>query len=152
MRSVERAKAELSAELAQQRSKTLEEQKKRETQDALVRRLQKRVLLLTKVPRKNIIHTTAVIIRPQQCSMADFDFTYSVNTDCTEFVISLPLCLIDWLTNIRWLLYLFVSLPLALQFLTRPPYDIDFSVCVIPQVNILSLLVHKSHTHIHPPP
>uniref|UniRef100_A0AAQ6A4J0 Mitotic spindle assembly checkpoint protein MAD1 n=1 Tax=Amphiprion ocellaris TaxID=80972 RepID=A0AAQ6A4J0_AMPOC len=34
--------------LTQQRSKTLEEQKKRETQDALVRRLQKRVLLLTK--------------------------------------------------------------------------------------------------------
>uniref|UniRef100_A0A671TUL6 Mitotic spindle assembly checkpoint protein MAD1 n=1 Tax=Sparus aurata TaxID=8175 RepID=A0A671TUL6_SPAAU len=34
--------------LTQQRGKTLEEQKKRETQDALVRRLQKRVLLLTK--------------------------------------------------------------------------------------------------------
>uniref|UniRef100_A0A3Q0QRH1 Mitotic spindle assembly checkpoint protein MAD1 n=1 Tax=Amphilophus citrinellus TaxID=61819 RepID=A0A3Q0QRH1_AMPCI len=34
--------------LTQQRSKTLEEQKKREAQDALVRRLQKRVLLLTK--------------------------------------------------------------------------------------------------------
>uniref|UniRef100_A0A3Q3LAN8 Mitotic arrest deficient 1 like 1 n=1 Tax=Mastacembelus armatus TaxID=205130 RepID=A0A3Q3LAN8_9TELE len=34
--------------LSQQRSKTLEEQKKRETQDALLRRLQKRVLLLTK--------------------------------------------------------------------------------------------------------
>lgn len=76
MRSVERAEAELSAELAQQRSKTLEEQKKREAQDALVRRLQKRVLLLTKVPRKNI-DTTAVFI----CPMADFDFTYSVNTE-----------------------------------------------------------------------
>lgn len=50
MRSVERAEAELSAELSQQRAKTLEEQKKREAQDALVRRLQKRVLLLTKVP------------------------------------------------------------------------------------------------------
>uniref|UniRef100_A0A7N6A0Y3 Mitotic spindle assembly checkpoint protein MAD1 n=1 Tax=Anabas testudineus TaxID=64144 RepID=A0A7N6A0Y3_ANATE len=48
VRSVERAEAELSAELSQQRSRTLEEQKKREAQDALVRRLQKRVLLLTK--------------------------------------------------------------------------------------------------------
>uniref|UniRef100_A0A8D0CMV1 Mitotic spindle assembly checkpoint protein MAD1 n=1 Tax=Sander lucioperca TaxID=283035 RepID=A0A8D0CMV1_SANLU len=47
-RSVERSQSELRAELSQQRSKTLEEQKKRETQDALVRRLQKRVLLLTK--------------------------------------------------------------------------------------------------------
>lgn len=59
MRSVERAEAELSAELSQQRSRTLEEQKKREAQDALVRRLQKRVLLLTKVPHKNITDTTA---------------------------------------------------------------------------------------------
>ncbi|KAF1394747.1 hypothetical protein PFLUV_G00004370 [Perca fluviatilis] len=48
VRSVERSQSELCAELSQQRSKTLEEQKKRETQDALVRRLQKRVLLLTK--------------------------------------------------------------------------------------------------------
>uniref|UniRef100_A0A8C9WU88 Mitotic spindle assembly checkpoint protein MAD1 n=1 Tax=Sander lucioperca TaxID=283035 RepID=A0A8C9WU88_SANLU len=48
VRSVERSQSELRAELSQQRSKTLEEQKKRETQDALVRRLQKRVLLLTK--------------------------------------------------------------------------------------------------------
>uniref|UniRef100_A0A3B5A4A2 Mitotic spindle assembly checkpoint protein MAD1-like n=1 Tax=Stegastes partitus TaxID=144197 RepID=A0A3B5A4A2_9TELE len=48
VRSVERSQSELRAELTQQRSKTLEEQKKRETQDALVRRLQKRVLLLTK--------------------------------------------------------------------------------------------------------
>ncbi|XP_029004121.1 mitotic spindle assembly checkpoint protein MAD1 [Betta splendens] len=48
VRSVERAQAELSAELSQQCSKTLEEQKKREAQEALVRRLQKRVLLLTK--------------------------------------------------------------------------------------------------------
>ncbi|KAM9857538.1 LOW QUALITY PROTEIN: mitotic spindle assembly checkpoint protein MAD1 [Aulostomus maculatus] len=48
MRSVERSQSELSAELSQQRSKTLEEQKKREAQDSLVRRLQKRVLLLTK--------------------------------------------------------------------------------------------------------
>ncbi|KAF3687935.1 Mitotic spindle assembly checkpoint protein MAD1 Mitotic arrest deficient 1-like protein 1 [Channa argus] len=48
VRSVERAEAELTAEVSQQRSKTLEEQKKRETQDALVRRLQKRVILLTK--------------------------------------------------------------------------------------------------------
>ncbi|XP_038568811.1 mitotic spindle assembly checkpoint protein MAD1 isoform X1 [Micropterus salmoides] len=48
LRSVERSMAELRAEMSQQRSKTLEEQKKRETQDSLVRRLQKRVLLLTK--------------------------------------------------------------------------------------------------------
>lgn len=48
VRSVERSQSELRAELTQQRSKTLEEQKKREAQDALVRRLQKRVLLLTK--------------------------------------------------------------------------------------------------------
>ncbi|KAM6940811.1 mitotic spindle assembly checkpoint protein MAD1 [Lycodopsis pacificus] len=47
-RSVARSQAELRAELSQQRSKALEEQKKREAQDALVRRLQKRVLLLTK--------------------------------------------------------------------------------------------------------
>ncbi|XP_031719054.1 mitotic spindle assembly checkpoint protein MAD1 [Anarrhichthys ocellatus] len=48
VRSAERLQAELRAELSQQRSKALEEQKKREAQDALVRRLQKRVLLLTK--------------------------------------------------------------------------------------------------------
>ncbi|XP_068593531.1 mitotic spindle assembly checkpoint protein MAD1 isoform X1 [Cebidichthys violaceus] len=48
VRSAERSQSELRAELSQQRSKTLEEQKKREAQDALVRRLQKRVLLLTK--------------------------------------------------------------------------------------------------------
>uniref|UniRef100_A0A667WJ23 Mitotic spindle assembly checkpoint protein MAD1 n=1 Tax=Myripristis murdjan TaxID=586833 RepID=A0A667WJ23_9TELE len=46
--SVLRSQSELQGELAQQRSKALEEQKKRESQDALVRRLQKRVLLLTK--------------------------------------------------------------------------------------------------------
>ncbi|KAM9314967.1 mitotic spindle assembly checkpoint protein MAD1 [Pholidichthys leucotaenia] len=48
VRGVERSQSELYAEMTQQRSKTLEEQKKREAQDALVRRLQKRVLLLTK--------------------------------------------------------------------------------------------------------
>ncbi|KAM3623483.1 uncharacterized protein V6R79_011813 [Siganus canaliculatus] len=48
VRSAERAQCDLQGELNQQRSRTLEEQKKRETQDALVRRLQKRVLLLTK--------------------------------------------------------------------------------------------------------
>uniref|UniRef100_A0A3P8Y880 Mitotic arrest deficient 1 like 1 n=1 Tax=Esox lucius TaxID=8010 RepID=A0A3P8Y880_ESOLU len=47
-RSVERSKADLQGELLVQRSKALEEQKKRETQESLVRRLQKRVLLLTK--------------------------------------------------------------------------------------------------------
>lgn len=49
MRSVERLQSELRAELTQQATKTMEEQKKREAQDSLVRRLQKRVLLLTKV-------------------------------------------------------------------------------------------------------
>ncbi|XP_042172914.1 mitotic spindle assembly checkpoint protein MAD1 [Oncorhynchus tshawytscha] len=47
-RSVERSKADLQGELLSLRSKALEEQKKRETQESLVRRLQKRVLLLTK--------------------------------------------------------------------------------------------------------
>lgn len=37
--------------------------------------------------------------------------------------------------------------PPALQFLTRPPCVIDFSVCLIPWVNMHSLLVHKSHAH-----
>lgn len=48
LRSLERTQAELGAELSQQQAKTLEEQKRREAQDSLVRRLQKRVLLLTK--------------------------------------------------------------------------------------------------------
>ncbi|XP_037620852.1 mitotic spindle assembly checkpoint protein MAD1 [Sebastes umbrosus] len=48
VRNAERSQSELRAELSKQRSRTLEEQKKREAQDALVRRLQKRVLLLTK--------------------------------------------------------------------------------------------------------
>lgn len=47
-RSVEKARAELVPEVSQLRAKAQEEQKKRENQDALVRRLQKRVLLLTK--------------------------------------------------------------------------------------------------------
>lgn len=55
---MERSQSELRAELTQQRGKTLEEQKKRETQDALVRRLQKRVLLLTKVRRQSKTNTT----------------------------------------------------------------------------------------------
>ena len=46
---MERSKADLQGELLSLRSKSLEEQKKRETQESLVRRLQKRVLLLTKV-------------------------------------------------------------------------------------------------------
>ncbi|XP_048053790.1 mitotic spindle assembly checkpoint protein MAD1 isoform X2 [Megalobrama amblycephala] len=48
VRSVEKARAELLPEIAQLRAKAQEEQKKRENQDSLVRRLQKRVLLLTK--------------------------------------------------------------------------------------------------------
>ncbi|KAM9492031.1 mitotic spindle assembly checkpoint protein MAD1 isoform 2-T2 [Salvelinus alpinus] len=47
-RSVERSKTDLQGELLSLRCKALEEQKKRETQESLVRRLQKRVLLLTK--------------------------------------------------------------------------------------------------------
>uniref|UniRef100_A0AAR2JIN3 Mitotic spindle assembly checkpoint protein MAD1 n=1 Tax=Pygocentrus nattereri TaxID=42514 RepID=A0AAR2JIN3_PYGNA len=43
-----KARAQLQSEATELRSKALEEQKKRENQDALVRRLQKRVLLLTK--------------------------------------------------------------------------------------------------------
>lgn len=49
VRSVEKARTELLPEVAQLRAKAQEEQKKRENQDSLVRRLQKRVLLLTKV-------------------------------------------------------------------------------------------------------
>lgn len=48
VRSVDRSQCQLQGEASQQRGRALEEQKKRETQDALVRRLQKRVLLLTK--------------------------------------------------------------------------------------------------------
>ncbi|XP_057188449.1 mitotic spindle assembly checkpoint protein MAD1 [Triplophysa rosa] len=48
IRSVEKARAELLPEISQLRAKAQEEQKKRENQDSLVRRLQKRVLLLTK--------------------------------------------------------------------------------------------------------
>uniref|UniRef100_A0A673KM15 Mitotic spindle assembly checkpoint protein MAD1 n=1 Tax=Sinocyclocheilus rhinocerous TaxID=307959 RepID=A0A673KM15_9TELE len=48
IRSVEKARAELLPEIAQMRAKAQEEQKKRENQDSLVRRMQKRVLLLTK--------------------------------------------------------------------------------------------------------
>ncbi|CAM4501434.1 unnamed protein product [Leuciscus chuanchicus] len=48
VRSVEKARTELLPEITQLRAKAQEEQKKRENQDSLVRRLQKRVLLLTK--------------------------------------------------------------------------------------------------------
>uniref|UniRef100_A0A1A7XEF0 Mitotic spindle assembly checkpoint protein MAD1 n=2 Tax=Iconisemion striatum TaxID=60296 RepID=A0A1A7XEF0_9TELE len=48
MRSLERSQSELQAEMTQQSSKSLEEQKKREAQESLVRMLQRRVLLLTK--------------------------------------------------------------------------------------------------------
>lgn len=49
--SAEQSQAEMRTELSKQSARTLEEQKKREAQEALVRRLQKRVLLLTKVPK-----------------------------------------------------------------------------------------------------
>ncbi|KAB5523195.1 hypothetical protein PHYPO_G00149740 [Pangasianodon hypophthalmus] len=48
IRTLEKTRAQLQSETAESRTKALEEQKKRENQDALVRRLQKRVLLLTK--------------------------------------------------------------------------------------------------------
>ncbi|KAJ8391873.1 hypothetical protein AAFF_G00084890, partial [Aldrovandia affinis] len=47
-RALEKARMQLQNEVVQLRTRVLEEQKKREQQDALVRRLQKRVLLLTK--------------------------------------------------------------------------------------------------------
>ncbi|XP_053712054.1 mitotic spindle assembly checkpoint protein MAD1 [Synchiropus splendidus] len=48
IRNLERVQSELQAELSQHHGKTLEEQKKKETQDLHFRRLQKRLLLLTK--------------------------------------------------------------------------------------------------------
>ncbi|KAK1164784.1 mitotic spindle assembly checkpoint protein MAD1 [Acipenser oxyrinchus oxyrinchus] len=47
-RALEKARHQLQSEVLPLRTRLLEEQKKREQQDALVRRLQKRVLLLTK--------------------------------------------------------------------------------------------------------
>lgn len=49
IRTLEKTLVQLQSEASELRAKALEEQKKRENQDALVRRLQKRVLLLTKV-------------------------------------------------------------------------------------------------------
>ncbi|KAF4074848.1 hypothetical protein AMELA_G00228180 [Ameiurus melas] len=48
IRTLEKTRTQLQTETNEFRTKALEEQKKRENQDALVRRLQKRVLLLTK--------------------------------------------------------------------------------------------------------
>ncbi|XP_032419533.1 mitotic spindle assembly checkpoint protein MAD1 [Xiphophorus hellerii] len=48
VRSLEHSQSEVGAKLTQQCGRTVEEQKKREAQDALIRRLQKRLLLLTK--------------------------------------------------------------------------------------------------------
>ncbi|KAJ0051212.1 hypothetical protein NL108_016134, partial [Boleophthalmus pectinirostris] len=48
LRSMERSQSELQSEACQQRACTGEEQRRREAQDSLVRRLQKRLLLLTK--------------------------------------------------------------------------------------------------------
>uniref|UniRef100_A0A1A8EV51 Mitotic spindle assembly checkpoint protein MAD1 n=2 Tax=Nothobranchius korthausae TaxID=1143690 RepID=A0A1A8EV51_9TELE len=48
VRSLERSQSTLLAEMTQQSSKITEEQNKREAQESLVRRLQRRVLLLTK--------------------------------------------------------------------------------------------------------
>lgn len=55
VRSTERSHSEVCAELSEQRGKTLEEQKKRELQDTLVRRLQKRLILLSKVIRQSAL-------------------------------------------------------------------------------------------------
>lgn len=48
-RTLEKARQQLQEEILQIQSQLLEEKKKREQHEALVRRLQKRVLLLTKV-------------------------------------------------------------------------------------------------------
>lgn len=48
-RGLEKAQQQLQEEVRQVSSQLLEERKKRETHEALARRLQKRVLLLTKV-------------------------------------------------------------------------------------------------------
>lgn len=48
-RGLEKARLQLQEEVRQVSSQLLEERKKRETHEALARRLQKRVLLLTKV-------------------------------------------------------------------------------------------------------
>ena len=53
LRSMERSQTELKSETSQQKARTVEEQRRREAQDSLVRRLQKRVLLLTKVHTLN---------------------------------------------------------------------------------------------------
>lgn len=55
MRSAERSHSEACAELTEQRGKTLEEKKKRELQDTLIRRLQKRLMLLNKVTRQSAL-------------------------------------------------------------------------------------------------
>lgn len=49
-RELEKARLQLQDEVRQLGSQLLEERKRRETHEALARRLQKRVLLLTKVP------------------------------------------------------------------------------------------------------
>lgn len=58
VRSAERLHSEVCAELSEQRGKTLEEQKKRELQDTLVRRLQKRLILLSKVTQQSALATS----------------------------------------------------------------------------------------------
>lgn len=63
VRSAERLHSEVCAELSQQCGKTLEEQKKRELQDTLVRRLQKRLMLLSKVTRQSALAISVHIKR-----------------------------------------------------------------------------------------
>lgn len=60
-RALEKVQQQLQEEVRQVSGQLLEERKKRETHEALARRLQKRVLLLTKVqaPRASALHTEA---------------------------------------------------------------------------------------------
>lgn len=61
--ALEKTRVQLQTETNEFRAKALEEQKKRENQDALVRRLQKRVLLLTKVRSVSDLNRVHVTFR-----------------------------------------------------------------------------------------
>lgn len=63
-RGLEKARQQLQEEVRQVSSQLLEERKKRETQEALARRLQKRVLLLTKVRGVARVPGLALLRRP----------------------------------------------------------------------------------------
>lgn len=72
VRSVEKARSELLTEIAQLRAKAQEEQKKRENQDSLVRRLQKRVLLLTKVCKKYWLPRSVALVKKTGLHFVNF--------------------------------------------------------------------------------